>query len=385
MSYGGKRCMAAVAVVTVMLVTMASAVFPDASSAYSAEEGSSAMYFETDGTLSSSDIDRLYNPDDFTYEVETLLGIAGGVSAAETSGLSVRIGTGEKVDDDTYTTFYSRTLELDFAYTVTDTGTIFSEVGKWNADLLRSFNDNTLESGDVLKVSGHLRVVYAVGSVLEYATNGNGDFVLTRSTQTTATDVEIESGEMEFTHGGSTVNVDADMHRSVISRIAEEHDFGDTDPEDATEDTMVLMHRSYEDSYSLKDYDISGDVNCSFRETLYADDFNDRYKDSLYDVFSNAIVLSSDIIYRQACCYGIFNSLFTTVNDPTLSDNDALKEYLSSIGTVSDDYSDASDLYDSAVTPPAHSSVRRLMVIGSIGVLLSVAALAILFYLSRRK
>ena len=83
--------------------------------------------------------------------------------------------------------------------------------------------------------------------------------------------------------------------------------------------------------------------------------------------------------------YGNFDSLFPDVRDPGLASDGALRAFLEGKGTVSDSFSDAEDIFDSVSKTPARTSIRRMMVIGSIGILVSVAALGLIFYYARKR
>ncbi len=390
MSSGGRVCIAAVIVSVAVLVAAVPALSADTSSAYEMKEGSSSVYFRTSDALASDVIDRLYTDDgkrEFAQYAVNLLGISASAEDAAVSCLTLEMARGDSVEDGRHKVFFCDCYEADISCKVSPVGLIFNDPDGWNEDLYRYFNDNTVAAGDTISVQGHLRLSKSAGTETEYVSNGDGNLVLTGSETSYEVRIVLDTVTVTLTGTAGTRTAEFDMEYTDIRNVVAEYDFGDTDPEESSSSTMVLVEYGYEDSYWSEDYSYDGEVSGSHSDDLFNGDYGYRYMDELpANQFTGATVVSADISCGATGFYGSGSGyLFSEVADPSLQSDGSLGEFLSTVGTVSYDYRDAGDMYADLITPPSYSSTRRLMVIGSIGVLLSVAALAILFYLSRRK
>ncbi len=390
MFYGGKRCVAAV-IVAIAVLAAAVPLTADASSAYEAKDGSSSVYFRTSDPLSSDEIGRLYTEDGkrtFAQYAVNVMGIIAAAQDVTVENLELEMACGDSVDGGRHRSFRSDSFEADISCTVVPAGAIFGDPEDWNVDLLRYFGNNSLAAGEKITIKGHLECSLSAGTSEDYTANGNGDMILSGSTETDEVRIVLDSAQVSLVGASGTRTVECDMSYREIRNTVADYDFGDTDPEDADASAMVFIEYDFEDSYWSEDYSYDGEVSGSHDDYMFNDEYYHRYRDVYLpdDEFTGATVVSADIACGTTGCFGTGSGfLFSSVADSSLQSEDALREFLASVGTVSDDYSDAWDLYDGLTTPPAYSSKRRLMVIGSIGVLLSVGALAILFYLSRRR
>ena len=382
----GRCCVLALAAA---LLASAICFFP-VSDAYESEDGDSALSFRTSSPLSSADAERLFSDysafkDAFleSLSVDTTL----NVTSVAVSDLTVERSIFNRVDGTEVDRGSSERYSMDISVTAEGDGRIFDFVNSDLIDLLNHFNYNTIVPGDVLVISGHLEFSTADGSEIGYVKNAGGSFVRTSIHTTQVLRAESEDVKMKLTHGPDSVKeVSLEGRYIEIINTDTESIAQGCDAEDADAGTKMFNRRDLGSCYLLRSLVYSGDADGSYKDEMDSREYEDTFDYMFGDTYGPSFILSANLSAVPVSCYGAgVYSLFTDVGDPSLESDSALRAFLQTKGDLSDSYSDAEDLFDSVSSIPKVSSFRRLMVIGSIGVLLSVAALAILFYLSRRK
>ena len=379
------RTVSRIAAASAIAILMLTCLPVTDSCAHEAKEASNAVYFATSSPLSPDDIDRLY--DDRTGFAEFAMGALGmdatvlTPSDIQLSDLSIESCNFDRVRGTDRNTGTATSMEADISFRSEGTGQIFALMDEDLIDLYECLNNNRIAAGDYLEISGHLTVRTSWGADSSFERNQDGDFVRTHRYEASASDLRMDDATLRFHHGTEVIELSIDSRMREICNVESKYDFGGTDPEKADAGTSVYIHQRFSDCYSLASLDCSGAAKGSYEEEWDSADYSDYHRTELEDIYGPAVILHSDLEPIPLP----FGVLFPNPGDPSLNDEDSLKAYLSAIGRISDSYSDAEDLYDDVSSTPTINSTRRLMVIGSIGVLLSVAALAILFYFSRKK
>ena len=378
------RTVSRIAAASVIAILMLTCLPATDSCAHEAKEASNAVYFATSSPLSSEDIDRLY--DDragFAESAMSALGMDATVlipSDIQLSKVSIESCNFDRVSGNVRSTGTATSLEADISFRSEGNGQIFALIDEDLIDLYECLNNNRIAAGDHLEISGHLTIRTSWGADDSFERNRDGDFVRTHRYEASASDLKMEDAILRLHHGTDVIELSIDSRMREICNVESKYDFNGTDPEKADAATSVYIHQRFSDCYSLASLDYSGVVKGSYEEEWDSADYSDYHRTELEDTYGPAVILHDLEPIPLP-----FRVLFPNPGDGSLVDEDSLKAYLSTIGRISDSCSDAEDLYDDVSSTPTINSTRRLMVIGSIGVLLSVAALAILFYFSRRK
>lgn len=382
MTHGIIRRLTVVSAIAFILLASMPAVSADA---YEAEESSYGVHFATSGELSQTDIDRLFDDHDWfaSFAMMSLLVDTSVMHPYDTSlsGMAIEASAFDRVSGTARTEGAASVIETDISFTIKGEGRLFSLIDEDLIPLYELFGRNALTSDDRIDVSGHLTMRLSEGYERSYERNAAGDFVLTYDETGYSYDIRADGMRMRMFHGEELKGeVTVESRVREIRNLSTDVTFPDTKAEDADAGTYVYNIQGFPGCYSLWDFDYSGDAEGSYKVYFTDDEYRDYHEHELADRYCLASVLDSDIAASPKGC----SDLFAYVGDPALLDESALRAYLGTIGTVSDSFQDAEALYDDVSKGPTYSNVRRVMLIGAIGVMLTVAALGLLFFFARR-
>ena len=373
-----------------MLSCTISAAFAADSSAM--DEGSSAISFRTSSPMSGEDALRLFDDaqvnrfasdalyatfiDDNDLDIENIT--IGSVSV-ETSAAGRLKG-----DEVTYLSATTYSMDISFRATATADREFLTLCDSDIEDFLRHFNDNRLSSGDVVEFSGHVSIGRAWMIEKDYDRTSEGRFVNTGNYTVITESFDADDVSLRLTHGGSVKSATVDSFREDNGKLHEDMGFPEGGSEAATASTSVLIDRWFKNSFLEEKFSFSGDVSGKYEDYWN----NEEYSLMNWDTESygyRPATFEDGLTYWGVVLFGPVHSLFESVRDPELASADALRTFLGERGTVSDSFSDAEDIFDSVSETPSRTSIRRMMVIGSVGILVSVAALGLIFYYARRR
>lgn len=362
------------------------------SDSYAMDDGSSAVSFRTSSPMSGEDALRLFDDarlnafasdalyalfiDDHDLAIADISisnvslerSVAGRLESNETVALSV----------DRYS------MDISFRATATADRELLTLCDSDIERFLRHFDGNRLYAGDEIVIGAHITVGRAAMSERDYDRTSEGRFVNTYNLNVITQLFEAEGASFRLTHGDSVMNATIDSFREDNRKLHEEMDFPDGGSEAATASTSVLIDRWFRNSFVEEKFSFSGDVSGKYEDYWNNDEYNLMNHDAESYGFGPAVIVD-ELTYNGASLYGSAYSLFPDVRDPALASDEALRVFLDGKGTVSDSFMDAEDIFDSVSKTPARTSIRRMMVIGSIGILVSVAALGLIFYYARKR
>ena len=382
MTHGTLRCLAVVTAVAFILMASLPAASADA---HEAKESFSGMHFVTSEKLSQTDIDRLYDDRDHFayYAMMALLMDMASLNPHDTvlSAMSIEVSAFDSVSGNTREDGRASVIEMDITFTLKGEGSIFSLMDEDLIPLYELFGRNELTDDDRIEVSGHMSLSLSSARERSYERNRSGDFVLTSDELRGSFDIRMEGAKLRFFDGEeSKGEVTVESRVRDIRNELTEVTFPDNEVEDTVAGTYVYNIMSLPGCYALWDFDYSGDAEGYYMVYFTDDEYRDYHESELSDTYGTASILYDDI--AAGTIAGI--DLFKNVGDPSLDDDSALRAYLSSIGTLTDSFSEAKGLYRDISKAPKESNVKRVMLIGAIGVMVTVAALGILFFYTRR-
>ena len=362
------------------------------SDSYAMDDGGSAVSFRTSSPLSGEDALRLFDDarlDAFASDALYALFIDDHhltIEGITIANVSLERSVAGRLENNCTAALSADRYSMDISFRATATADrelltlCDSDIEKF----LRHFNDNRLSAGDEISVSAHITAGRAFMLEKDYARTSEGRFVNTYNTTVITQLFEAEDASFRLTHGESVMNATIDSFREDNGKRHEEMDFPDGGPESATASTSVLIDRWFRNSFIEEKFSFSGDVSGKYEDYWNNDEYNLMNHDAESYGFGPAVIVDK-LTYNAASLYGSAYSLFPDVRDPALVSDEALRAFLDGKGTVSDSFADAEDIFDSVSKTPARTSIRRMMVIGSIGILVSVAALGLIFYYARKR
>jgi hypothetical protein len=355
-------------------------------------DGSSAFSFRTSSPLSGEDALRLFDDarlNAFASDALYALFIDDhdlAITDISISNVSLeRSVAGRLQSNDTVALsadWYS--MDLSFRATAAADRELLTLCDSDIERFLRHFNSNRLFAGDEIGINAHITVGRALMSERDYDRTSEGRFANTYNLTVVTGLFEAEGASFRLTHGDSVRNATIDSFREDNGKLHEEMDFPDGGSEAATAATSVLVDRWFRNSFIEEKFSFSGDVSGKYEDYWNNDEYNLMHHDAESYDFGPATIVD-ELVYDEVSLYGSVDSLFPDVRDPALASDAALREFLGAKGTVSDSFTDAEDIFDSVSKTPARTSIRRMMVIGSIGILVSVAALGLIFYYARKR
>ena len=358
--------------------------------AYEVDDGKKGLLFETSENLQQSDAERLFSENTRRGFAETALECMlidpdnFDITEVTVSDLDVRKSVANKNNNNVNTVLQASKYEMSITFTATaiSAGDYFAHLDKGNKDLGVLFNDNTVTVGDVLKIKTRLIIGIASIDKTAYRSNSEDNLFVIDSNSENISNISIDEASVQYTLSGKsektvTISASSKQHSDVSTLM----DYGETDNSDVRSGTTVFINpkcpkSAFSYSIDYKDSDIEG----SYSANIDAGDYL-----SLSDMsgtITTATIIEADIDTVEPLCYGgdARYALFTDAGDDSLKNDQNMRAFLESVGTLDDSYDDAADLIDDIEDKLKRDS--NAVLIGLIGVFILAAAVGAIYVIS---
>lgn len=381
------------------MFTAVPAVFTDQADAYTATDGSQGIGYSYKD-LSAKDFDKLYTSGDKNEMATDLLNRFAvdpsyfSISEISVTGMSASGYLGESVSGTTVTSLDADTTsyKLTFKATALSDGNPLFDNDDFNVGLIKEIGlENKTQADAFFTVTADCIVSNTSKETSEYVANSSAEFVLVKEKATVATrdyakiDVKytfISSGQSK------TLQANYEFDRTYAADTDTTYDFNGKEAKTVTSSDSCISNGSVNGmtfkmksvcNYGGKSYgsDITlGDNEVDFVKSMM----------SLGDPVHSATVVANDLKAPEYTFYGsgsnaLFNS--STVASTDLQNNDSLKAFLKSVGTVAETYSAAQSATDSIYDDLAGKGGSKLVYYAAIAGV--VAAVIIVAFLIMRK
>ena len=381
------------------MFTAVPAVFTDQADAYTATDGSQGIGYSYKN-LSATDFDKLFTSGDKNEMATDMLNRFAvnpsyfSISDISVTGMSASGYLGESVSGTTVTSLDADTTsyKLTFKATALSDGNPLFDNDDFNVGLIKEIGlENKTQADAFFTVTADCIVSSTSKETSEYVANSSAEFVLVKEKATAATrdyakiDVKytyISSGESK------TLQANYEFDRTYAADSATTYDFNGKEAKTVTSSDSCISNGSVNGmTFKMKSV-------CNYGGKSYGTDITlgDNEVDfvmnmmSLGDPVHSATVVANDLKAPEYTFYGtgsnaLFNS--STVASTDLQNNDSLKAFLKSVGTVAETYSAAQSATDSIYDDLAgKGSSKTIYYVAIAGV---VAAVILVSFLILRK
>ena len=381
------------------MFTAVPAVFTDQADAYTATDGSQGIGYSYKN-LSATDFDKLFTSGDKNEMATDMLNRFAvnpsyfSISDISVTGMSASGYLGESVSGTTVTSLDADTTsyKLTFKATALSDGNPLFDNDDFNVGLIKEIGlENKTQADAFFTVTADCIVSSTSKETSEYVANSSAEFVLVKEKATAATrdyakiDVKytyISSGESK------TLQANYEFDRTYAADSATTYDFNGKEAKTVTSSDSCISNGSVNGmTFKMKSV-------CNYGGKSYGTDITlgDNEVDfvmnmmSLGDPVHSATVVANDLKAPEYTFYGsgsnaLFNS--STVASTDLQNNDSLKAFLKSVGTVAETYSAAQSATDSIYDDLAGKGGSKLVYYAAIAGV--VAAVILVSFLIIRK
>ncbi|MBQ4412255.1 MAG: hypothetical protein II848_05560 [Candidatus Methanomethylophilus sp.] len=381
------------------MFTAVPAVFTDQADAYTATDGSQGIGYSYKN-LSATDFDKLFTSGDKNEMATDMLNRFAvnpsyfSISDISVTGMSASGYLGESVSGTTVTSLDADTTsyKLTFKATALSDGNPLFDNDDFNVGLIKEIGlENKTQADAFFTVTADCIVSSTSKETSEYVANSSAEFVLVKEKATAATrdyakiDVKytyISSGESK------TLQANYEFDRTYAADTATTYDFNGKEAKTVTSSDSCISNGSVNGmTFKMKSV-------CNYGGKSYGTDITlgDNEVDfvmnmmSLGDPVHSATVVANDLKAPEYTFYGsgsnaLFNS--STVASTDLQNNDSLKAFLKSVGTVAETYSAAQSATDSIYDDLAGKGGSKLVYYAAIAGV--VAAVILVSFLIIRK
>ena len=370
-------------------------VFSDDSEAIEITTGEAGISWKSD-TLDAEQTSKLLSDDQLTdmakRAMENFLIYESdyyNISELTIKEANISKARGMKVTDGDVTTVGNNSMTVKMTFKATckegSGGQKLLKDGSYMADLIKNVCfDNVTQVGAYFQFDIEYTTVESGIVTQEFVKNNNGNPVVEKMTQDLAEKV-IVKGDVKYTYvvdeKETVKEFTIDMSNNVSAKGYEIECSFSGDIKEATESTKVIKNSNIGDvTYAI---DIS--------YTVDGNDFDksvDLSSIIIYEIGSATdtatVLTASDVTVPTYVFYASSldeTPLFSSVNDTSLQNNDALKSFLEENGSIGETYDAA---YDNANSEFGSSKSNILLFVGiGVGVVAVVAVGAFLFFRMR--
>ena len=381
------------------MFTAVPAVFADQADAYSATDGSQGIGYSYKN-LSATDFGKLYTDSDTESMAEDILDrfvsdttdfTISGVTVTEMSASGY---LGESVSGTTVTSLDadSTSYKLTFKATALSDGNPLFDNDDFNVGLIKEIGlDNKTQADAFFTVTAECILSNTSKETSEYVSNSSAEFVLVKEKATAATR-DYAKIDVKYTYISSgqskTLQANYEFDRTYAADTATTYDFNGKEAKTVTSSDSCISNGSVNGmTFKMKSV-------CNYGGKSYGPDITmgDNEVDFIMSMMSlgnpvhSATVVANDLKAPEYTFYGsgsnaLFNS--STVASTDLQNNDSLKAFLKSVGTVTETYSAAQSATDSIYDDLAgKGSSKTIYYVAIAGV---VAAVILVSFLILRK
>ena len=345
------------------MFTAVPAVFADQADAYSATDGSQGIGYSYKN-LSATDFGKLYTDSDTESMAEDILDrfvsdttyfTISGVSVTEMSASGY---LGESVSGTTVTSLDADTTsyKLTFKATALSDGNPLFDNDDFNVGLIKEIGlENKTQADAFFTVTAECILSNTSKETSEYVSNSSAEFVLVKEKATAATR-DYAKIDVKYTYISSgqskTLQANYEFDRTYAADSATTYDFNGKEAKTVTSSDSCISNGSVNGmTFKMKSV-------CNYGGKSYGPDITmgDNEVDFIMSMMSlgnpvhSATVVANDLKAPEYTFYGsgsnaLFNS--STVASTDLQNNDSLKAFLKSVGTVAETYSAAQSATDS--------------------------------------
>ena len=365
----------------------------DSSDAFDVTPGEAGVSWASN-PLSAEQAQRLYSAEYGSGLAKSTLGMIVSdsydftVSNLDLSDLRLRMALGTKVTEKSLTVVNdsSYSCSLKFKAAAEYSGDDLLATGFANPELIEFVGiANQTQAGAFFEIDGTFTVSDSSINTTNVTKTDEGKYIPVGSETKAAVEVRSFAGTVKYVYDDSgaetTKEFSVDYSMNVAFHSRETFIF-EGNPEKAVSDAHILTSRDYPDAvYSLtkkdtfngKTYTVSGDASDVMKIESTA-----TSSGTAAIMTEGAFAIPAYKYYGSA---GV--SLFSSVQDSTLANDDALKAFMSENGTVGDSYAAALSLAESDIVFPGSGS-NLLIYAGAAVAVIAVAALAYFLFFRRR-
>lgn len=265
----------------------------------------------------------------------------------------IEMARGMRVDEECKNTIIASKETYDISFTATasvDTELNYSNFNTYLLELYEYLGGWSAPSGSTLVFDGTITYEKCYRNELYYSANNANDYVLTKEYLLDSNKTIID-GTFKYTSaeaGSSTKEFDIHYEGGGLFEVENLYDFGDMDIKDVIITTPTKKMLDYKTNiyHGVLEYNADGKKD-GYDYTVDQVDLygtEDRYEITTPTIETGSITCDN---YHY---YGPSLSLFTSVADPALANDDALKEFLGEIGSTSESFSDIDSIADDATS-----------------------------------
>ena len=271
-------------------------------------------------------------------------------------------------------------------------------------DLISTFGNDKPTADTKLEITATVTEVSLAESRYSYVTTDAKSFAVTESEINSSSTYEFDADVKYTRMVGTQLKTDSFKLESgldVDNSYTTVFDYGSVGATKAVADTVVFKKSLPEDQCSDATYSFTcGDVSTSdeLKYDLSGTYYAQRSGGKWMEATSAEFLIAENIQAKSILFYGddVSTSLFTsfTVADTTLKTNDAMKAFLSTAGTTSEDYKDSvsasTDLFDEyevtmKESDSGDSNVMFYVIIGVLSVVIVILVLLMLLSVKKQR
>ena len=399
------------------MVAVPYAVASDSSDAYDVTVGETGATFSLEN-MKTDDIDRLYSESNKNTFASSLLGkflyyasMVYTISDVTVTEMDLSKSMSQSVTEDTIQSYNTSMMSYKLTFTATfNSSSFFASFADrtfetsliYSKDLISTFGNDKPTADTKFEFTAVVTDVSLAENKYSYVTTDAKSFAVTESESNTGTTYAFDADVKYTRMVGTQLKTDSFKLKSTSdtdNSYTTVFDYGTVGASKAVADTSVFKKSLPEDQCSNTTYSFTcGDVSTSdelkydLSGVFYANRGGGKWTAATSDEF----LIAENIQAKPILFYGddVSTSLFTSfaVVDTTLKTNDAMKAFLSTAGTTSEDYKDSvsasTDLFDEyevtmKESDSGDSNVMFYVIIGVLAVVIVI--LVLLMILSARK